>query len=269
MDESIEDSDLVTSLSPEHRAILDEFAVKLQQDGTLERCRPWRRNRDYLRRFLFAADWSIEKANENLLKTLEYREKEKMDTLVARWAPGHPVRDFCERYTPQRQHGVDATGLFVFYERSGSYNVPAIVKAMSVVPAEDLLTFHLLKRELMEESLERASRAAGKRIAQHLVVIDMKGLSMSYFNTTFLDLSKNLLTTYDLLYPELSRKLYIVNTPWIFSTLWSLLRQILPQRTIDRVEIDKGRFQRLREEVSGDEIPREIGGECEGCRGGV
>ncbi len=64
-------------------------------------------------------------------------------------------------------------------------------------------------------------------------------------------------------YPELLRKCLIVNTPWIFTSIWYLISGWVAPKTVAKVSLLGGSFmQDLRNEVDEENIPVMLGGPC-------
>eukprot|EP00808_Paulinella_micropora_P028986 g31100.t1 len=65
-------------------------------------------------------------------------------------------------------------------------------------------------------------------------------------------------------YPEVLGKLYFVNGPWIFHTLWNAFKPALDARTQDKVHIlGEGFQQDLLAEFNAADLPPEYGGLCD------
>ncbi len=64
-------------------------------------------------------------------------------------------------------------------------------------------------------------------------------------------------------YPELTFKLFIVNTPMIFSSLWNMIKYWFDKRTLEKIYIlSSSEKAKLLEFISPDALPAHYGGEC-------
>uniref|UniRef100_A0A7S0WUC2 CRAL-TRIO domain-containing protein n=1 Tax=Pyramimonas obovata TaxID=1411642 RepID=A0A7S0WUC2_9CHLO len=71
-------------------------------------------------------------------------------------------------------------------------------------------------------------------------------------------------------YPEQLGGAYLVNAPWIFSTIWSAVSVFLDKRTRSKVQVlSAGAKQKkaLLEVIDADTLPEYLGGTCK-CKGG-
>jgi hypothetical protein len=63
-------------------------------------------------------------------------------------------------------------------------------------------------------------------------------------------------------------KFYIINAPYLFSTVWSLIRPWLDEVTVSKIDImGKDYKTKLLAQVPQENLPKDLGGTCE-CSGG-
>lgn len=64
-------------------------------------------------------------------------------------------------------------------------------------------------------------------------------------------------------------KFYIINSPWAFSTIWSLIKGWLDEATVAKIHILGSDYKaQLLQQISPDALPSYLGGTCtcpEGC----
>lgn len=64
-------------------------------------------------------------------------------------------------------------------------------------------------------------------------------------------------------YPENMGGTYVVNAPFVFSACWSIVKGFLDERTVKKIKILGGSYQKsLLEEVDASALPKFLGGEC-------
>jgi hypothetical protein len=64
-------------------------------------------------------------------------------------------------------------------------------------------------------------------------------------------------------FPERLHQLYIVNTPWYFSSLLGMFQPFIDKKTRKKIEVFQGDFlSALTEHIDIDTIPEELGGSC-------
>jgi len=69
-------------------------------------------------------------------------------------------------------------------------------------------------------------------------------------------------------YPECMGKFYIINAPWTFSAVWTVIKPWLDEVTVSKIDIIGSSFQeKLLAQISEENLPVEFGGTCR-CVGG-
>jgi len=69
-------------------------------------------------------------------------------------------------------------------------------------------------------------------------------------------------------YPERLGHLYLINTPWGFSTVWSVVKGWLDPVTVEKIHVLGSGYQsELLKQVPPENLPKQFGGTCE-CQGG-
>lgn len=64
-------------------------------------------------------------------------------------------------------------------------------------------------------------------------------------------------------------KFYIINAPWAFSTVWSLVKGWLDEATVAKIHILGSDYQKqLLEQIPSDSLPKFLGGSCDSCHEG-
>jgi phosphatidylinositol/phosphatidylcholine transfer protein len=69
-------------------------------------------------------------------------------------------------------------------------------------------------------------------------------------------------------YPESMGKFYIINAPYLFSTVWSFIKGWLDEVTVSKIHIlGRDYKNQLLEQIPAENLPKDLGGTCE-CEGG-
>ena len=69
-------------------------------------------------------------------------------------------------------------------------------------------------------------------------------------------------------YPEIMGKFYIINAPWTFSAIWSMIKVWLDEVTVNKIDIIGTAYKdKLLAQIPVENLPKEFGGSCE-CVGG-
>jgi hypothetical protein len=102
-------------------------------------------------------------------------------------------------------------------------------------------------------------------ILQSINIRDLGGLGMEHCGPKGQEIAKMTTVIARDNYPEMLRKMVIVNSPWVFNGLWWVLKALLPQRTIDKVSINGASFaDELFKEVDPSSLPESLGGTLTG-----
>ena len=98
-------------------------------------------------------------------------------------------------------------------------------------------------------------------IYQVTILRDMYGMSMEFMSADSKALFKVSLDIAQANYPELLYKSHLVNTSWIFSTIWYFVKGLLDARTAEKVTTSSTDFKKtLVKEITVDNIPSFMGG---------
>ena len=118
---------------------------------------------------------------------------------------------------------------------------------------------------LADPRLPACSRKAGHLVETCCTIMDMKGVSVWKMPSVYTHLQKasGLSQNY---YPERLGRLYILNTPALFSGAWSVIKGWIDPVTVQKIHI-VGNMKELHDQVPKENLPKEFGGTCE-CPGG-
>lgn len=126
-----------------------------------------------------------------------------------------------------------------------------------------LLARHVRQQTIMLMRLESCSKKYGKDIHKLVVVFDLAGLS-SFPDLFALDYTRRVLLLDQAYYPERLETIYLVNAPWYFAAIYSLISSFLDPVTAKKVQILGTDFlPTLRQQIDDSQIPRSMGGSCD------
>jgi len=220
----------------------------------------------FFTRWLIARSWNVDQADEMLKASMKWRADEGIDTLVEEYGKeGNELREMLERYCPMGMHGVDKRGCPIYIERVGSFDIQGLLASASM---EQLKRHHVFQIERAEVMKTKASNDAGKQFRKHYVIEDLSNLGWEHVSQNTLDLTKELLRLDESHFPESIIKLYIINAPWAFNAVWKIIKPVLSERTVNKIEILGTDFlPTLLEVVDKNELPVQLGGSCDKCNG--
>lgn len=120
---------------------------------------------------------------------------------------------------------------------------------------------------LADPRLPACSRKSGHLLETCCSIMDLKGVGLGKVTQVYshINLVSALSQNY---YPERLGRLYIINAPWGFSTVWSAIKGWLDPVTVKKIHILGSGYQaELLSQVPKENLPAEFGGECS-CEGG-
>lgn len=211
-----------------------------------------------LLRFCRARDFNFEKIKLMLEGFMDFRaevdykrvaqlEMSEFKTLTDNYARGYV--------------GYDQEGRVVLLERVALSNVKTIVGNVSKDQIRDY--FVNIYERLIHVIFPTLSRIHNKRIDRTVLVIDLEGVNLlKLFDSNlqaFLKFSSKMAQDY---YPELLGKSFIVNAPWVFQGVWSIVKIWLDKKTTEKFVFasNNGKDQ-LAKCMDIRILPRSLGGE--------
>lgn len=121
--------------------------------------------------------------------------------------------------------------------------------------------------KLADPRLPACSRKAGALLETCCTIMDLKGVGISKVPSvySYVKLASDLSQNY---YPERLGLLYLINAPWGFSTVFSVVKGWLDPVTVQKIHVLGSGYQKeLLEQVPAENLPTIFGGTCE-CPGG-
>ncbi|KAI5816607.1 putative phosphatidylinositol transporter [Pyronema omphalodes] len=246
--------------TPEQDELVAQLRKELEADGFTERL-----DTLTLLRFLRARKFDVALAKKMYTDCEAWRKEFKVDDLVRDFTFVEKPQVF--EYYPQYYHKIDKDGRPVYIEKLGKINLNTI---KTITTEERLIQNLVVEYErLANPRLPACSRKAGKLLETSCTIMDIGGVGIQsmYSATEFLKKVSAISQNY---YPERLGKLYIINAPWTFSTIWNGIKVFLDPVTVSKIKILKGPSEYeavLKEQIPAENLPKEFGGSCE-CPGG-
>lgn len=119
----------------------------------------------------------------------------------------------------------------------------------------------------MNERLPACSSAIGHPVETSCTILDLKnvGLKAFFHVRDYIQEAAKIGQSY---YPETMGKFYIINSPWLFSQVWSVIKGWLDPVTVAKISIPSGDgIKELLEQIPRENLPADLGGTCK-CVGG-
>ena len=243
---------LVESLNPEERNTLDRFreAFPGWDDHTLAR-------------FLRARKFVFPKAMEMFTKFVQWRAENDVDNVAAFDFPeGRQIKEIY----PHGFHKTDRLGRSIYIERYGQIDMKRIFQ---LTTEERMIRYYIREYDSMVKiRIPACAVAAGYAVEQTLTILDLGGSSTKLMKSSvykFVKLASGIAQDY---YPEILGRMFIINTPTLFSVAWKVIRPWLDERTQKKISTEGSKYQaKLLELVAAENLPDFLGGSCS-CEGG-
>ena len=175
-----------------------------------------------------------ENAKKALHATLEWREANDIDTILAR---PNPKFDLCKRVFPHYFCGRDDTNHVILLQRPGLIDLK-LAEANGLGGA-DLLEHYVYEMEYLWQILEPTPNGTMTSI------IDLTGLNLSILSKReLLDFVQKFCSTMDAHFPQRSHKTLLINSPKWFGAMYKLISPLLRDSTKKKISIfSKGKEQ--------------------------
>jgi hypothetical protein len=120
--------------------------------------------------------------------------------------------------------------------------------------------------KLADPRLPACSRKTGKLLETCCTIMDLKGVGITNVPSVYGYVRQASAISQNY-YPERLGKLYLINAPWGFSSVFSVVKGFLDPVTVDKIKVLGASYQsELLSQVPAENLPKEFGGQCE-CDG--
>ncbi|KAJ0117253.1 sec14 cytosolic factor [Diaporthe amygdali] len=245
-------------LTDEQNAAVKTLRESLEKQGYTDRL-----DSLTLLRFLRARKFDQAATEKMFVDSEKWRKDTKLDELLPTWE--YPEKEQIFQYYPQYYHGTDNDGRPVYIEQLGKVDIAAMNK---ITTSERMLTNLAVEYErVADPRLPACSRKSGHLLETCCTIMDLKGVGLGKAPSVYgyLKSASNMSQNY---YPERLGKLFVINAPWGFSTIWGAIKGWIDPVTVQKIHILGSGYQKeLLQHVSADNLPKAFGGTCE-CPGG-
>jgi len=210
-----------------------------------------------VQKYLNAKQWNVKEAVGMFRYSNKYRAGEFGHDKLMRWKPSSLMLKF----VPGGLYGQDLEGNPISYMHAGRADLKGIFRLGT---KRDHIKFRMWQLNSLIRYTRILSKKRGKYCGQATLVIDLEGFEFSklYMPTFKLFNEANKLA--QMVYPELLRRIIIINPPLVFSAVFALVKPFLFQRVIDKIVVaPRGKevsIAALQEYVSLDNLPAMYGG---------
>ncbi|KAL2826983.1 CRAL-TRIO domain-containing protein [Aspergillus cavernicola] len=244
--------------TPEQDAKVEQLRSELEQEGYTQRL-----DTLTLLRFLRARKFDVAASKAMFVASEKWRKEFGTDDLARDFE--YPEKTQMFKFYPQYYHRTDKDGRPVYIEKYGRIDL----NAMSKITSDDRMLKNLVTEyeKLADPRLPACSRKSGKLLETCCSIMDLKGVGITSVPSVYNYLSRasGISQNY---YPERLGKLYLINAPWGFSTVFSVVKSFLDPVTVEKIHVLGSGYQtELLKQVPAENLPKEFGGTCQ-CEGG-
>jgi len=243
-------------LNPHHANILAKFRIAVQD------CELKDSSDVYLLRWLVAREFDIPKAEKMLRNSLEWRRHYNIDTLLE----DYESPEVFKKYFSADFVGYDKFNNPVWVARFGRIDLKGLLLSAK---KKDFL-YHVFS--LVETSIKKSKEYQEKYnsspsvITQSTIIFDVEHLSMRQITyKPAVDSALQAVQFYEANYPELLRRVFVINAPKIFNVAIALVKPFLNETTANKVKILAGNNashwrNAILKEIDADQFPAYYGG---------
>jgi len=238
--------------------VLQKVKVNLQGLGSIVN---WDVYHDgTLFRFCRARNFQLDQAWKMIEADVKWRKENDVDAILDTFPKSKYFKQFLE-YWPGRIHGKDKEGFSAYFEKLGSVDAKSF---MYTFPEKEVVRFHIFLVEAGIQSYERTCIEHGlPENGGETFIEDLNGLGWSHMYKPGINLVKLCSSIDEAHYPELLKKMIVINAPRIFTLFWAILKPIMDKRTIEKIEILGCDYRSVVEKhVDKAFIPKYLGGGC-------
>eukprot|EP01006_Ploeotia_vitrea_P011780 TRINITY_DN31290_c0_g1_i1.p1 TRINITY_DN31290_c0_g1~~TRINITY_DN31290_c0_g1_i1.p1 ORF type:complete len:423 (-),score=209.23 TRINITY_DN31290_c0_g1_i1:61-1155(-) len=219
-------------------------------------------------RFLRGYKFDVDAAARALDKSIKFR-KEMGCAAIREKAKDMHMREFpfADRMLAGHPHNIhhkfDKRGQPLSIERIGHSDPGLLTKLLTL---EEIEQYHLYHIENKAALVKRLTEERGE-IVRNCKVMDLSGLGVNALHREGIAYLQHLIKISQDNYPEMLGNLYIINAPWIFSSVWRVVSAWLNPATIEKINILGSNYMEvLLEHIDADSLPDYLGGTCTDCK---
>ena len=137
-----------------------------------------------------------------------------------------------------------------------------------ITSAERMLQNLVVEYEkLADPRLPACSRKADQLLETSCTIMDLKGVGLSKVGSVYAYVKEASAISQNY-YPERLGKMYLINAPWGFASVFSVVKGFLDPVTVKKIHVLGSGYQsELLAQVPAENLPKQFGGYCD-CQGG-
>ncbi|ELR03805.1 hypothetical protein GMDG_01334 [Pseudogymnoascus destructans 20631-21] len=233
-------------LTPQQEAQVYQLRMSLEQKGFTERL-----DTLTLLRFLRARKFDVALAELMFVNSEAWRKEINLDHLVQNFEYTEKAQIF--EYYPQYYHKTDRCDL----------------TAMNKITTQERMLQNLAVEyeKVSDPRLPACSRKSSHLLETCCTIMDLKGVGLAKISSVY-GYVKEASAMSQNHYPERLGRLYLINAPWGFSSVFGMIKSFLDPVTVEKIHVLGSGYQsQLLAQVPAENLPEQFGGSCD-CEGG-
>ncbi|CAL1277436.1 unnamed protein product [Larinioides sclopetarius] len=209
-----------------------------------------------LLQFLRARRFDMKKTEDMFRKHLEFRKEFPEDYFLNEYKPPKILVD----HLLPPVLGYDKDGCPIRLVHVGHQDIKGILCCVRRPEIRKCITWFL---DTDKEEMRKRSRETGVHVEKRTFIFDLDGLSLKQiYRREVYDLAISFIKLYEYNYPENLKVAFIINTPSFFYYLFSMIKTLLSDDTVDKLKIYgyNGWKEDLLEHIDADILPVIYGG---------
>ena len=159
---------------------------------------------------------------------------------------------------PHGYHGVSKEGCPIYWERTGHVDLTVFGRNFT---RQECAMRHVRSQMIQARRMALASPGPdGQPVTTQVCIMDLSGLSLAP-SKAGLQNFKDLVNIDSNFFPETLRHIFMINSPWLFTPLWAMIRPWIDPVTVEKFHILGSAYQEeLLRYIDADQVPVEYGG---------
>lgn len=254
-----------TALKEFRQQLTSEELIPADWEALVQRIEYNRFDDQTLLRFLRARKFDLPKAKLMWANNEKWRKQFGADEIAANGFD-YPEQSQVVKYYPQFYHKTDNDGRPVYIEQLGKLDI----NKLYAITTQDRQLKRLVSEyeKFLRDRLPASSKMMGHLVETSCTILDLNNAGISTFYKVK-DYVRAASAIGQNNYPEVMGHMFIINAPYLFSTVWSLIKPWLDEATVRKIHIlGKNYKPELLQYIPAENLPADLGGTCKcpaGC----
>lgn len=163
---------------------------------------------------------------------------------------------------PHGYHKMDKNGRPIYIEILSECKIDEVFK----ITSEDRMQRYYIKEyeRTLRYRFDCCGIKTGKIVEQSLTILCVKDLGITILTgktKRFLKIASDIGQDY---YPEMLGSMYLINSGFWFSALWSVVKNFIDKKTVSKIHVVGSDFlKELAKHTDVESLPKKLGGKCE------